>query len=95
MASNPREFTSAQLFDAPKSARKTKVRLARAKLLIIAARKRAAVTTRRYAAQALARPMRLPMSSRLGSMLCAPIPHLLRSDSLIRTHDAINGMTLK
>src|SRR5258708_11238938 len=22
-----------------------------------------------------------------GSMLCAPIPHLLRSDSLIRTHD--------
>jgi len=31
----------------------------------------------------------------LGSMLCAPIPHSLRSDSLIRTHDAINGMTLE
>jgi hypothetical protein len=26
-------------------------------------------------------------------MLCAPIPDSLRSDSLIRTHDAINGMT--
>ena len=37
-----KRLTSAQLFDAPKSARKTKVRLARAKLLIIAARKRAA-----------------------------------------------------
>jgi hypothetical protein len=31
----------------------------------------------------------------LVSMLCAPIPHSLRSDSLIRTHDAINGMTLE
>jgi hypothetical protein len=31
----------------------------------------------------------------LGSMLCAPIPHSLRSNSPIRTHDAINGMTLK
>jgi hypothetical protein len=30
-----------------------------------------------------------------GSMLCAPIPHSLRSDCLIRTHDAINGMTLE
>ena len=90
-----KRLTSAQLFDAPKRARKTKARLARAKLQIVAARERAAVTAQRYAAQALARPMRLPMSSRLGSMLCAPIPHLLRSDSLIRTHDAINGMTLK
>ena len=90
-----KRLTSAQLFDAPKRARKTKARLALAKLQIVAARERAAVTAQRYAAQALARPMRLPMSSRLGSMLCAPIPHLLRSDSLIRTHDAINGMTLK
>jgi hypothetical protein len=31
----------------------------------------------------------------LGSMLCAPIPHSLRTDSLIRTNDAINGMTLE
>ena len=28
-------------------------------------------------------------------MLCAPVPHSLRSNSLIRTHDAINGMTLE
>jgi hypothetical protein len=31
----------------------------------------------------------------LGSMLCAPIPHSLSRDSLIRTDDAINGMTLE
>jgi hypothetical protein len=30
----------------------------------------------------------------LGSMHCAPIPHSLRSDSLIRTHDAINAFLL-
>src|SRR5438045_7633702 len=28
-------------------------------------------------------------------MLCAPIPHSLCSNSLLRTHDAINGMTLE
>jgi hypothetical protein len=55
-----KRLTSAQLFDPPKSARKTKVRLTRAKLLLVAARERAAVTAQRYAAQALARPMRLP-----------------------------------
>ena len=52
-----KRLTSAQLFDAPKSARKTKARLARAKLVIVAVRERAAVTAQRYAAQALARPM--------------------------------------
>jgi hypothetical protein len=55
-----KRLTSAQLFDAPKRARKTKARLARAKLQIVAARKRAAVTAQRHAAHALARPMRLP-----------------------------------
>src|SRR5436190_21796581 len=30
-----------------------------------------------------------------STMLCTPIPHSLRSNSPIRTHDAINGMTLK
>src|SRR5438874_5909667 len=54
-----KRLTSAQLFDAPKWARKTKVRLARAKLQIVAARERAAVTAQRYRAHALARPMRL------------------------------------
>ena len=28
-------------------------------------------------------------------MLCAPISHSLRIDGLIRTNDAIDGMTLK
>jgi hypothetical protein len=54
-------LTSAQLFAPPKTARKTKARLARAKLVIVAARERAAVTAQRYAAQALAMcPMRSP-----------------------------------
>jgi hypothetical protein len=55
-----KRLTSVQLFDAPKRARKTKARLARAKLQIVAARERAAVTAQRYAAHALARPMRPP-----------------------------------
>src|SRR5438105_13272005 len=55
-----KRLTSAQLFDAPKRARKTKARLARAKLQIVVARERAAVTAQRYTAHALARPMRLP-----------------------------------
>jgi hypothetical protein len=55
-----KRLTSAQLFGAPKSARKTKARLARAKSLVVAARERAAVTAQRYAAQALARPMPPP-----------------------------------
>jgi hypothetical protein len=51
----------AQLFGAPKSARKTKARLAGAKLLIVAARERAAMTAQRYAASPLMmRPMRPP-----------------------------------
>jgi hypothetical protein len=55
-----KRLTSAQLFDAPKSARKIKARLARAKLQIVAARERAAVTAQRHVVRALARPMRLP-----------------------------------
>jgi len=56
-----KRLTGAQLFAAPKSSRKTKARLARAKLLIVAARERAAQTAQRYAAQPLMmRPMRRP-----------------------------------
>jgi hypothetical protein len=55
-----RRLTNAQLFGAPKSARKTKARLARAKSIVAYARERAAVMAQRYAAQALARPLRLP-----------------------------------
>jgi hypothetical protein len=55
----------------------------------------------RYEGSARATPGPARGSSRnirldgLGSMLYTPIPHSLRSNSLIRTHDAINGMTLK
>jgi hypothetical protein len=69
-----KKLTSAQLFAAPKSARKTKARLARAKLVIVAARERAAVTAQRYAAQPLMmRPMRPPnlLQRRLAERLNA------------------------
>ena len=55
-----KRLTGAQLFSAPKSGRKTKARLARAKSLLVEARERAAVMAQRYAAHALARPMPLP-----------------------------------
>ena len=69
-----KRLTSAQLFGAPKSARKTKVRLAGAKSLIVAARERAAVMAQRYSAHALAMPpMRLTVlhSRRLAQRLNA------------------------
>ena len=54
-------LTSAQLFAPPKKARKTKARLDRAKLVIVKARERAAVTAQRYAAQpSTMRPVRPP-----------------------------------
>jgi hypothetical protein len=55
-----KRLTGAQLFGAPKSARKTKARLARGKSLLVEQRERAAVMAQRYVAQALAGPMRLP-----------------------------------
>ena len=45
-----KRLTSAQLFAPPKIARKTKARLERAKLVVVAARERAAETAQRYAA---------------------------------------------
>jgi hypothetical protein len=44
-------LTSAQLFAPPKKARKTKARLDRAKLVIVAVRERAVETARQCAAQ--------------------------------------------
>ena len=44
-------LTIAELFAPPKKARKTKVRLERAKLVVVAARERAAETAQKYAAQ--------------------------------------------
>ena len=68
-----KRLISAQLFAPPKTARKTKARLARAKLVIVKARERAAVTAQRYAAQPL-RPMHPPtvvqrrrLAERLGA----------------------------
>ena len=56
-----KRLTSAQLFGAPKSARKTKARLARAQSILVEARERAARTAQRYVAQPLMmRPMRPP-----------------------------------
>ena len=51
-----KRLTSAQLFGAPKSARKTK--LARAKLLVVTARERAARTAQRYATSVAKAPLR-------------------------------------
>jgi hypothetical protein len=56
-----KKLTSAQLFNPPKKARNIKTRLERAKLVIVRARERAAVTAQRYAAQpSTMRPMRPP-----------------------------------
>jgi hypothetical protein len=46
-----KRLTSAQLFAPPKMVRKTKARLERAKLVVVAARERAAETAQQYAAQ--------------------------------------------
>ena len=67
-------LTSAQLFAPPKRARKTKARLDRAKLVIVKAQERAAVTGQRYAAQpSVTRPMRPPnvLQRRLAERLSA------------------------
>jgi hypothetical protein len=54
------EIDKGAALGAPKSARKTKARLARATSLVVAARDRAAETAQRYVAQALARPIHPP-----------------------------------
>ena len=64
-------MTSAQLFGAPKSARKTKARLARAKLLIVAARKRAAVTAQQHVVPSMKRPPTVLQRRRLAERLKA------------------------
>jgi hypothetical protein len=46
-----KRLTSAELFAPPKMARKTKARLERAKLVVVAARERAAGTARQHAPQ--------------------------------------------
>jgi septum formation topological specificity factor MinE len=70
-----KRLTSAQLFAPPKTARKTKARIARAKLVIVAARERAAAT----AQPSTMRPMRPPtvlqrhrLAERLNAKSCGP-----------------------
>ena len=56
-----KRLMSAELFAPPKRARKTEARLERAKLVVVAARERAAGTAQQYAAQpSTMRPMRSP-----------------------------------
>ena len=62
-----KNLTSAQLFAAPKRADKTKARLERAKLVIVAARERAAETTQHCAVQpSTMRPPTVLQRRRLG-----------------------------
>ena len=67
-----KRLTSAQLFAPPKIARKTKARLERAKLVVVAARERAAETAQKYAAQpSMMRPPTVLQRRRLAERLSA------------------------
>jgi hypothetical protein len=68
-----KKLTSAQLFAPPKKARKTKTRLERAKLVIVAARqraaRRAARTAQQYAVDSMMRPPTVLQRRRLAERL--------------------------
>jgi septum formation topological specificity factor MinE len=66
-----KRLTSAQLFAAPKSARKTKARIARAKLLLVAARERAVETAQQHAVPSMKRPPTVLQRRRLAERLNA------------------------
>jgi hypothetical protein len=69
-----KRLTSAQLFVPPKIARKTKARLERAKLIVVAARERAAEMAQRYAAQpSTKRPATVLQRRRLAERLSAKL----------------------
>src|SRR5262249_7957563 len=82
--------TSAQLFAPPKRARKTKARLERAKLVVVAARERAAGTAQQYAAQpSTMRPLRSPTNA-LGAArrsLVEPGPQVFDSTAVSHAAD--------
>jgi hypothetical protein len=64
-------LTIAELFAPPKKARKTKVRLERAKLVVVAARERAAERAQQRAAQpSTTRPPTVLQKRRLAGRLC-------------------------
>src|SRR6266567_34699 len=67
-----KRLTSAQLFAPPKIARKTKARLERAKLVVVAARARAAERAQQHAAQpSTIRPPTVLQRRRLAERLSA------------------------
>ena len=66
-----KRLTSAQLFAAPKSARKTKARIARAKLLVVAARERAVETAQQHVVPSMKRPPTVLQRRRLAERLDA------------------------
>jgi hypothetical protein len=66
-----KRLTSAQLFAPPKKARKTKTRLERAKLVIVAARDRAVETAQQHAFPSMKRPPTVLHRRRLAERLSA------------------------
>lgn len=66
-----KRLTSAELFGAPKSARKTKARIARAKLVVAAARERAAEMARMSAGPPSMRRSTVLQRRRLAQRLSA------------------------
>jgi septum formation topological specificity factor MinE len=66
-----KRLTSAQLFAAPKSARKTKARIARAKLLVVAVRERAVETAQQHVVPSMKRPPTVLQRRRLAERLNA------------------------
>ncbi len=66
-----KRLTSAELFAPPKKARKTKTRLERAKLVIVAARDRAVETAQQRAVPSVKRPPTVLQRHRLAERLSA------------------------
>jgi hypothetical protein len=64
-----KKLTSAQLFAPPKKARKTKTRLERAKLVIVAARDRAVETAQQHVVPSMKRPPTVLQRRRLAERL--------------------------
>jgi septum formation topological specificity factor MinE len=61
-----KKLTRAQLFAPPKTARKTKSRLARAKLVLVAARERAHETAQQHVVPSMKRPPTVLQRRRLA-----------------------------
>jgi septum formation topological specificity factor MinE len=66
-----KRLTSAQLFNPPNKARKTKTRLERARLVIVAARDRAVESAQQRAVPSMKRPPTVLQRQRLAERLSA------------------------